>query len=123
MNRIAFISAFHTVPKFCLLSAPQSTNLILSLPGILATRHKMCLAISTRSHHPIKIFSFGAPSDSEAEIMIYGTVEYGVKAEGDDGKDWAARALLVPGEKGGDESLGGWRLRFYRVYLDTAPKK
>ena len=46
--------------------------------------------------------------------MLYGTVEYGLKDGGSDGKDWAGRALLV---KRGEEDSNGWRMRFYQVYL------
>lgn len=47
--------------------------------------------------------------------MLYGTVEYGFKEGGSDGKDWAARALLV--KDGASDGLGGWRMKFYQVYL------
>lgn len=49
--------------------------------------------------------------------MIYGTVEFGLKAGGGDGKDWAGRAVLVPGKKGNPSDLGRWRMKFYQVYL------
>lgn len=55
--------------------------------------------------------------------MLYGTVEDGMLAGGSDGKDWAARGVLVPREKGDDEALGGWRMKFYQVYLNTAAKR
>lgn len=83
----------------------------------------MWSAVSSRSHHPTKIFTFGPPSNLETDVMLYGTVEYGMIAGGSDGKEWAARAVLVPGEKGDDEALGGWRMKFYQVYLDTAAKR
>ncbi|CAF9940339.1 MAG: hypothetical protein ALECFALPRED_008524 [Alectoria fallacina] len=92
--------------------------------GILSLRHKMWSAVSSRSHHPTKIFPFARVSESEAEVMLYGTVEYGFKEGGRDGKDWAARALLVnSGSEGEVGGLGGWRLKFYQVYLDTAANK
>lgn len=53
--------------------------------------------------------------------MIYGTVEYGFKEGGGEGKDWAARALLVSnGSKGASGDLGGWKMKFYQVYLVSA---
>ncbi|KAL9075313.1 MAG: hypothetical protein Q9161_001690 [Pseudevernia consocians] len=84
---------------------------------ILSLRHRMWSAVSSRSHHPTKIFPFAPVSESEAEVMLYGTVEYGFKegGGGGEGKDWAARAVLVKDEGGG---LGaGWKMRFYQVYL------
>lgn len=91
---------------------------------ILSLRHKMWSAVSSRSHHPTKIFPFAPVSESEAEVMLYGKVEYGFKEGGSDGKDWAARALLVnSGSKDELDGLGGWKMKFYQVYLDTAAKK
>lgn len=50
--------------------------------------------------------------------MLYGKVEYGFKEGGSDGKDWAARALLVnSGSKDELDGLGGWKMKFYQVYL------
>lgn len=53
--------------------------------------------------------------------MLYGTVEYGFKEGGVDGKDWAARVLLVnngsDNEVGGASGLGGWKMKLYQVYL------
>lgn len=53
--------------------------------------------------------------------MLYGTVEYGFTEGGGEGKDWAARAVLVKDNDGSSEGdgagLGGWRMRFYQVYL------
>lgn len=86
--------------------------------GILSLRHKMWSAVSSRSHHPIKIFPFAPVAESETEVMLYGTVEYGLKEGGSDGKNWAARALLVnSGSEGEVGGLAGWRLKFYQVYL------
>ena len=71
--------------------------------------------VSTRSHHPLKIFPFDSPATAghpEQEVMIYGTVEYGLKAGGSDRKEWAARAVLASLETGGE-----WRMRWYQVYL------
>ena len=69
--------------------------------------------VSRRSHHPVKIFPFGEINEgaAEAEVMIYGTVEYGFKAGGGDRKEWAARVEMV---KGGE---GDWKMRLYQVYL------
>lgn len=75
---------------------------------ILALRTSMWEKVASRSHRPIKIFPFGSNSD---EVMLYGTVKYGLKAGGESGLDWAARAHLV---KDGE---GKVRMDYYQVYL------
>lgn len=63
--------------------------------------------VASRKHKAIKIFPFGADSD---EVMLYGTVKYGLKVGGESGLDWAARAHLVREE-------GYVKMDFYQVYL------
>ena len=72
--------------------------------------------VSSRAHHPLKIFPFGRVTEvaAEAEVMIHGTVEYGFKAGGSERKEWAARAELVREEVDGERN---WVMRFYQVYL------
>tara|TARA_R110002003_G_scaffold1005_3_gene21972 strand:+ start:7453 stop:7752 length:300 start_codon:yes stop_codon:yes gene_type:complete len=74
---------------------------------ILALRKSMWEKVSSRSHNPIKIFPFGSYSD---EVMLYGTVKYGLKSGGESGLDWAARAKLVKVD-------GKVKMEFYQVYL------
>jgi hypothetical protein len=74
---------------------------------ILALRKSMWEKVSSRSHNPIKIFPFGSYSD---EVMLYGTVKYGLKDGGEKEVDWAARAKLVNED-------GKIRMSFYQVYL------
>ena len=85
-------------------------------PGIFALRHKMWESVSSRSHHLIKIFPFGKVNEAvaEAEVMMYGTVDYGFKAGGNERKEWAARAELVSEEGDGERN---WAMRFYQVYV------
>lgn len=64
--------------------------------------------VSSRAHAPLKIFPFGPDAN---EVMLYGTVKYGLKVGGESSKDWAARAHLV---KEGD---GKVMMSFYQVYL------
>lgn len=63
--------------------------------------------VASRKHKAIKIFPFGPSSD---ECMLYGTVQYGLKAGGESGVDWAARAHLV-------KEGGKVKMDFYQVYL------
>lgn len=83
---------------------------MLTPSAILSLRKSMWEKVSSRSHRPIKIFPFGSYSD---EVMLYGTVEYGLKAGGNSGLDWAARAHLVKNEEDG----GKVKMDFYQVYL------
>lgn len=82
-------------------------------PGLFTLRHKMWEAIAGRSHHPIKIFPFGEINESaaEAEVMLYGTVDYKFKAGGGERKEWAARVEMVR------DGEGEWKMRLYQVYL------
>jgi hypothetical protein len=63
--------------------------------------------VSSRSHNPMKIFPFGSYSD---ELMLHGTVKYGMKAGGEKELDWAARVHLVKVD-------GKVKMDFYQVYL------
>jgi hypothetical protein len=74
---------------------------------ILAFRKSLWEKVASRSHNPIKIFPFGAYAD---EVMLYGTVKYGMKAGGENEVDWAARAKLVKED-------GKVKMAFYQVYL------
>ncbi|KAI4721090.1 hypothetical protein E4T48_02650 [Aureobasidium sp. EXF-10727] len=58
----------------------------------------------------LKVFPFGPSSN---EVMLYGTVEYGLKDGREATVDWAARAHLVKQD-------GAVMMDFYQVYLDTA---
>ena len=99
-----------------LLSDSTSSSLTPEHPGILALRPKMWESVSSRSHHVLKIFPFGKVNEAvaEADVMIYGTVDYGFKAGGSERKEWAARAELVREEAGGEWN---WAMRIYQVYL------
>lgn len=63
--------------------------------------------VSSRCHKPLKIFPFGPNGD---EVMLYGTVDYGLKDGKNASVDWAARAHLVQEE-------GTVKMDFYQVYL------
>jgi hypothetical protein len=80
---------------------------------ILALRKSMWEHVSSRSHNPIKIFPFGSYAD---EVMLYGTVKYGLKAGGEKEVDWAARAKLVKVD-------GKVKMAFYQVYLVSDVRK
>ncbi|KAB8343187.1 hypothetical protein FH972_022777 [Carpinus fangiana] len=85
----------------------MASKTVKGTEGILALRKGMWEKVVSRSHNPIKIFPFGSGSD---EVMLYGTVEYGLKGGGSDSKEWSARAKLVKDD-------GAVKLAFYQVYL------
>ena len=63
--------------------------------------------VASRQHTPVKVFPFGANAD---EVMLYGTVAYGLKSGKSNVVDWAARAHLV-------EEDATMKMDFYQVYL------
>ncbi|KAF9741829.1 hypothetical protein PMIN03_008316 [Paraphaeosphaeria minitans] len=76
---------------------------------ILALRKGLWEKVASRVHNPMKIFPYGPNSN---EVMLHGTVKYGLKAGGESSLDWAAYARLVKEE-------GNVKMEFYQVYLDT----
>ncbi|KAL6709289.1 hypothetical protein ACN47E_001696 [Coniothyrium glycines] len=76
---------------------------------ILTLRKAMWEKVASRRHKAHKVYPFGPNSD---EVMLHGTVQYGLKAGGASGLDWAARAHLVKED-------GKVKMDFYQVYLDT----
>jgi hypothetical protein len=63
--------------------------------------------VASRKHVASKIFPFGPDSN---EVMLRGTVQYGLKAGGESGLEWAAYAKLTKVD-------GGVKMEFYQVYL------
>ncbi|USP78285.1 hypothetical protein yc1106_05559 [Curvularia clavata] len=86
----------------------MASKVAMGRDEILALRKAMWEKISSRAHAPLKIFPFGPNAN---EVMLYGTVKYGLKAGGESSKDWAARAHLV---KDGEGTV---MMDFYQVYL------
>lgn len=67
--------------------------------------------IVRRKHTALKVFPFGPDAN---EVMLYGTVQYGLKDGREATVDWAARAHLVKKD-------GAVMMDFYQVYL-VSPK-
>lgn len=63
--------------------------------------------VASRVHTAEKVFPYGPDSD---EVMLHGTVTYGLKAGGENSIDWAAYAHLVKVD-------GVVKMDFYQVYL------
>ncbi|KAI9816455.1 MAG: hypothetical protein M1827_001587 [Pycnora praestabilis] len=74
---------------------------------ILVFRKAMWDLVASRHHKPIKVFPYG--SDPE-EVMLHGTVAYGMKNGKQAQLDWSARAHLV-------RDGGSVKMDFYQVYL------
>ncbi|RVX75875.1 hypothetical protein B0A52_00232 [Exophiala mesophila] len=67
--------------------------------------------VKTRKHTIKQIVPFG---DDGEQVMLHGSVDYGLKNGKDVNVDWAARAVLA--EEGGD-----LKMKEYQVYIDSAP--
>ncbi|CBY00657.1 hypothetical protein IAQ61_011570 [Plenodomus lingam] len=89
----------------------MASRKVVGRDAILALRHSMWEKVASRKHTAFKVFPFGANSN---EVMIYGSVTYGLKSGGESSLDWAARAHLVK-----DDADGRVKMDFYQVYLDT----
>lgn len=63
--------------------------------------------VSSRHHKPLKIFPYGSNAD---EVMLYGTVDYGLKDGKSAAVEWAGHAHLV-------KDGGVVKMDFYQVYL------
>ncbi|KAF2009180.1 hypothetical protein BU24DRAFT_358898 [Aaosphaeria arxii CBS 175.79] len=85
----------------------MASNQVQGTSDILAFRKSMWEKVSSRIHNPLKIFPFGPNSD---EVMLRGTVQYGLKAGGEASVDWGAYARLT-------KVNGEVKLAFYQVYL------
>ena len=76
---------------------------------ILPLRQGLWTHVASRKHTPARIFFSG-----ENEIMLYGGVNYRLKADPE--KDvyvpWAGRVVFAPQKEG-----EGVRMQFYQVYL------
>lgn len=82
------------------------------LLAILALRHGLWTHVASRRHTPARIY-FGG----DDEIMLYGGVNYRLKANPDDEVyvPWAGRVVFAPREEGEDV-----KMQFYQVYLVSA---
>lgn len=67
--------------------------------------------VKTRLHTLKQIFPFG---DDSKNVMLHGSVDYGLKNGKEVTVEWAGRALLV-------EEGGKLKMKEYQVYLDSAP--
>lgn len=66
--------------------------------------------MTVRKHHPHRIYPFTAN-----DVMLHGSVDYGLHNGKSISVDWSAHAQFVETD---DKKL---QMRFYQVYLDSAP--
>ncbi|KAJ5994218.1 hypothetical protein N7451_009942 [Penicillium sp. IBT 35674x] len=80
--------------------------------AIRTIRHGLWTHVASRKHTPTRIF-FGG----ENEIMLYGGVNYRLKAdpENDVYVPWAGRVVFAPQQESEDI-----KMHFYQVYLDPS---
>ncbi|BCR84109.1 uncharacterized protein ACHE_11511A [Aspergillus chevalieri] len=78
---------------------------------IRTLRHGLWTHVASRKHAPTKVF-FGG----EDEVMLYGTVQYVLRADAEKNEvevPWAGRVVFaIDGEE--------VRMKFYQVYLDPS---
>jgi len=92
----------------------MGTKVTNGYDGILEIRKGLWSGpIKSRKHKLEKIFPFGSGQDAK-EVMLYGSVDYGLKNGKELTVQWAGRAVLA-------EYEGGLRFKLYQVYLDSAP--
>lgn len=63
-------------------------------------------AVSSRHH----VLGGVYPKSDDSELMLYGTVEYGLKNGRRVKAEWAARMIMAEG-----------KISFYQVYVDASP--
>ena len=63
----------------------------------------------SRKHKIHRLYAF-----SDKDIMLHGSVDYGLKNGKDVTVDWAAHSQFT-------EEDGKLKMRFYQVYLDSSP--
>jgi hypothetical protein len=87
--------------------------ILMTCAEILPLRHGLWAHVASRKHSPQRIFFSG-----DNEIMLYGGVNYRLKADPE--KEvyvpWAGRVVFAP-EKEGE----GVKMQFYQVYLVRVP--
>jgi len=92
----------------------MGTKRAQSYPRILEFRKALWSGpVKKRLHTLNKIFPFGGDGDSN-EVMVYGTVDYELKNGKDVMVEWAGHAVFT-------EKDGGLKMKFYQVYMDSAP--
>ncbi|KPM37663.1 hypothetical protein AK830_g8904 [Neonectria ditissima] len=94
-------------------SEDPTTNGAPEREEITTLREGMWSTVASRKHTIHKIFPFG---NDATEVMIYGSVELGLRSGSTVYSEWAARAQLTK-----DEADGEWKMSFYQVYMDTGP--
>lgn len=75
-------------------------------------RHAMWANVATRVHVVDRVFP-STSAESKNELMLFGSVEYGLKNGKVIKTEWAGRMVFDEVEKE--------RMRFYQVYLDASP--
>ncbi|KAJ5724282.1 hypothetical protein N7488_002317 [Penicillium malachiteum] len=119
MNNFYRISDTEELHEKYVESFTEDANLIMGpkeakgTDGIRTLRHGLWTHVASRKHTPTRIFFSG-----ENEIMVYGGVNYRLKAnpENDVYVPWAGRVVFDLGEK----SKGEVKMQFYQVYLDPS---
>lgn len=100
---------FHSDAEYISTLGCTAANKTNSITEILPLRHGLWTHVASRRHTPTQIY-FGG----DDEIMLYGGVNYRLKANPDNDVyvPWAGRVVFAPQK--GDEDI---KMQFYQVYL------
>lgn len=97
------------IPEYTSTLGCTPANKTNCITEILPLRHGLWTHVASRRHTPTQIY-FGG----DDEIMLYGGVNYRLKANPDNDVyvPWAGRVVFAPQK--GDEDI---KMQFYQVYL------
>lgn len=103
----AYTDFFVDRPTF--LMGPTTAN---DKNGIREWRQGGWKGITSRRHVVENVYPAGQlrDDDDQAELMLYGTVDYGVSDGGNGRAEWAGRMVLKKQDK-------EWRISYYQVYI------
>lgn len=106
----AYTTYFSSSPVLKMGSLPECT----SIEEIGATRQKMWKGVASRHHIVTKVFVNNDPGTKAEEIVLSGTVEYGLEDGKSNTISWVSRMIFDEKER---EEKDRVALKFYQVYL------
>lgn len=105
-----YTTYFSSSPVLKMGSLPESA----SIEDIAATRQKMWKGVASRHHVVKKVFVNNEPGTKADEIILSGTVEYGLEDGKTNTVSWVSRMIFDEKEREENDNVV---LKFYQVYL------